>query len=352
MPTAPEAPAARLGWVDVAKGLAILGVVVYHAALFLSPLGLAVGWQADATRVLSLSAALPLFFFTSGLFGRWLLTAPAGELLRRRVLPLLYLYVAWSLVRFGVFQLVPWVLPTSDPSDWREPVLMFARPNGGLWFLYALVLYSAAAWAGRRLPPWAPLTASALVSVLFTGGVLTTGDTGWDKTGSNVFWFFAALHLRAVVLERAAGLTGRVTAACTTAVVVVGAALVADLLPAGRLVTVALAPLAVVAGVGLSAVLAGSRAGRSLRLLGERTLAVYLVHYLPIAVLCGLASRSPSLVAALAPATVVLPLALAVAATAFSLLTWRLLRGTPGVFAPPGRHRPGRVVEAPKAPAA
>ncbi|WP_432520443.1 acyltransferase family protein [Kineococcus sp. SYSU DK006] len=352
-PVAVRAAATRLDWVDVAKGLAILGVVAYHAGLFLTPLGLVDGWQADATRVVALSASLPLFFFASGLFAQRLLTDSFGELFRRRLWPLLHLYVLWSTVRFAVFQFVPWVLPTSDPSDWREPALMLVLPNGGLWFLYALVLYSIAAWASRRSSPAVLLTVAAVVSVLFTSGVLSTGNTGWDKTGANVFWFFAALHLRERVLERVARLDARAAFVSTAAFVVVAGALVADLLPLGRLVAVGLAPLAVVAGVSLSTTLAGTRTGRPLRHLGERTLAVYLVHYLPIAVACGVLSTSASLVAAVSPATPALPLVLTVAATALSLLAWRLLGGVPGVFSVPGgRPRRERVEQAVRAPAA
>ncbi len=91
------------------------GVVAYHAALFLEPLDLAPGWQAEATRVLAISICLPAFFLASVLFGGRLLTDSWSALFRRRIVLLLHLYVAWSLVRFVVFQVVPWVLPSSDP---------------------------------------------------------------------------------------------------------------------------------------------------------------------------------------------------------------------------------------------
>jgi uncharacterized membrane protein YcfT len=64
---APTATTRRIGWVDAAKGLAILLVALYHAQQFLrfagvgSPL-----WRAFDGLLQTLR--MPLFFTTAGLF--------------------------------------------------------------------------------------------------------------------------------------------------------------------------------------------------------------------------------------------------------------------------------------------
>ncbi|MGX9348907.1 acyltransferase family protein, partial [Microbacterium sp. KNMS] len=55
----------RVKWVDTARGIAIIAVVVFHATLVLAPLGAGSAWA----RYINLldTFRMPLFFFASGL---------------------------------------------------------------------------------------------------------------------------------------------------------------------------------------------------------------------------------------------------------------------------------------------
>ena len=129
----------RIVWVDQAKGLAILLVVLYHAVFFMNASGW--GWPL-LTRANGALATfrMPLFFFASGLFFFGNLAKPASTVVTRRVLPMVWLYVVWSVVFAITFSVVPWV---RDPE--RVPLMelpwIFARPSTELWFLYALAIY-------------------------------------------------------------------------------------------------------------------------------------------------------------------------------------------------------------------
>src|SRR5690606_5935605 len=95
---------ARETWVDVAKGGAIVLVVLFHAALFLDDVGLAWLWPRAGTALDTFR--MPLFFSTAGLFAAKTLALDLRTVLRRRVARLVWVYVLWSLVWTLAFQVL------------------------------------------------------------------------------------------------------------------------------------------------------------------------------------------------------------------------------------------------------
>ncbi|GGR48621.1 putative membrane protein YcfT [Nocardioides luteus] len=266
----------REGWIDSARGLAIILVVVFHAVINLDLVGLAGPWSRLAYTLDTFR--MPLFFFLSGLLAPSLLARPWAAVLRRRCLNLLYLYVLWSML-LGVFRAL---LPHSPPGGLAAIARVLVEPDVYLWFLYTLCLFTFVGRLTRRLPAWLVVGVALVCSAVFASGIASTGDVPWDKTFR--YWFFFVLASRAapavrsvVPRMRAVHVVGPVVAY----VVVLGFFLyVSD----DRIIFVRplLGLIAVAAGCGLGVLLSRLPALGFVRHLGTRTLPIYVVHAFPI----------------------------------------------------------------------
>ncbi|RRQ12299.1 hypothetical protein CXF47_09210 [Corynebacterium bovis] len=178
----------RVVWADVAKGMSIIGVCLMHVVTGY-PDGMATTWGFFSS-VLD-PVRMPLFFLVSGFFSHRVLERSLGELWHRRLWFLLVPYVVFTpwharqvLHGFGAESVTPWELVRAVVTG--EP---------GLWFLHALILYTLAAWALRRFPPWAAVAVSVLP--LFVAAA--TGAVMHPAVRQLVVYapaFFLGLHLR------------------------------------------------------------------------------------------------------------------------------------------------------------
>jgi uncharacterized membrane protein YcfT len=317
----PRTTAARLDWVDAAKGLSILLVVAHHVVWYLQRSG-----QVPAPVVMAneafASLRMPLFFLASGLFVAGPLAAPWRTVLHKRVVFFLYLYAIWTIIRFTFFAtLVP---PEVDPDDSANPVALawsLLLPGPSMWFLYALAVFAVVAKLMRPIPVWLQLGATALLSALVGAGILEFGDSRWTYMSRFLFFFLLGCHARHLV-ERLALVTSLLRVV-VMAVVCVAAAATAVVLGLRSIPGVALALqcLAVGFGVLFSAWVSRYRIGRPLVVLGRQTLPIYLTHMLWLAlIMIGLRQLElPPVAAYLVPIVLVLVL------TTLSLLTHRVL---------------------------
>lgn len=286
--------AARETWVDVAKGIAIILVVLFHAIIFPIEVGLGRLWGTFAALLDTFR--MPLFFFTAGLFAAKAISLPFGQLFRTRVARLLWLFVLWSTIWFVVFLFAP---PLGDGGIGSTPLefaLLLIWPNVSTWFVYGLALFFMASWLMRGLPVWLQLAIGVVIAQLFDTDLIDSPNGAHDKMGMYFVYFLLATH----VGPRVRGLAPRVRwwhALIATAVY--GVAIVitarAELLQV-PFVRMAVALLAIVAGCSVAIALSRWRAFGWLRELGSRTLQVYLVHFYPILAICLLiAPVAPSL---------------------------------------------------------
>jgi uncharacterized membrane protein YcfT len=331
----PRTTAARLDWVDAAKGLSILLVVAHHTVWYLQRSGQAPAAVIAANEALA-SLRMPLFFLASGLFVAGPLAASWRVVLHKRVALFLYLYVIWTIIRFTFFAtLVP---PVVDPDDSANPVALawaLLLPGPSMWFLYALAVFAVVAKLMRPLPVWLQLGATAVLSALVGAGLLEFGDTRWTYISRFLFFFLLGCYARHLV-ERVARSTSllRVVVAMVVCVVSAGAAVALGLrsIPG---VALALQCLAVTFGVLFAAWISRYRPGRPLVEVGRQTLPIYLTHMLWLAVIMiGLRHVDLPTVAAYALPVVMVPVL-----TALSLLTHRVLvaAGAGWLFGLPSR---------------
>ncbi len=322
------APAPRIQWVDAAKGVAITLVVLYHSTLFLDDVGLASRWTA--LNPLLDTFRMPLFFFLAGVFAAKTLRRPFAAMFRRRAWPLLWTYALWCVVYVAATQVIPWSWTDRTRPAWSDLWSSLWVPNSSLWFLYALFLYSITGWLMVRLPVWAQLVPTAVLSALVGSDVLTTHNTAGDKIAVYYFFFLLAVHYGDRISRPAPvsrfWVLAPVFAASSAAII----ALDLESIPGLRLVVSVLAVrVGVLLGQRLVAV---GKLGTWASRLGHRTLPVYVLHYYPIFLAAALLSSAPSAAHAAAAA---LPPTLAAVAIAFALVVHRVLAGVPWLWTAP-----------------
>lgn len=281
----------RTAWVDVAKGISIILVALHHVVVE----AVSRGWSPEVAHEVSSSLGtlrMPLFFLASGLFATRTLAGPWGRLLERRVAFFAWLYVLWVAVRYLWFGLLVHGL---DAEAWASPWTVVSQlwlPASGMWFLYALALFSLIGRVTRVVPPVLRIGAAAVLSALVGSGVVPVDSYAWRSMALNlVFFLLGADASRAI--RRRADAWGR--PAAVGLALGAGAGFVALTLalrdhdvaavPGARLAT---SLVALVAGVALAVALAGTRAGRAPQWLGTRTLEVYLIHGLLLGVVAKL----------------------------------------------------------------
>ncbi|WP_104199002.1 acyltransferase family protein [Cryobacterium sp. Y29] len=324
--------APREAWIDVAKGIAITLVVLYHSIMYLDEVGLA-GALAPLNPLFD-TFRMPLFFFMSGILAASAIRLPYWQLFRKRISLLLYLYVAWVTLQTLFLLALPPISPSGAPNaTWANLITLFVRPGSNLWFIYALPLFFTLAWLMRRWAPAVQVALATVIAVLFGSGVLHTGSP-WDKMGKYVVFFIAAIYLGPLVRRRVPHVRWwHVALLCLgyVALVVITTKLTLTKVP---FVLLVLSAFAVVVGITVAVVLARIPAFDFVRSLGSRTLPIYLVHTFPMTALAAIlvafdVPPDPVVVATL------LPLLLCAGSIAVALvLHWRF-HTVPGIFTVP-----------------
>jgi fucose 4-O-acetylase-like acetyltransferase len=253
-------------------------VIAYHATLYLQ--------SADVDAVLGRAKAafelfpMPVFFLIAGMFATRHAQYSFRGLWTRRLLPLLYLYVVWSAIRAAFYAVVPGLngelgeLPATDPLTL---LLILVWPSSSYWFLYALLIFTLFRWLIAGAPVWLQVSGSAVVSTLFTAGVVDAGNIGWNRVGALFFFFVLgavfARQIRDVVPRARLIHLGLATVAfgAVAGLIVLGLRWVPLVVLVGQLAAVAV-------GILTCARLARLRVFAIFATLGVRSLKVYLLH--------------------------------------------------------------------------
>lgn len=288
-------PGSRIAWLDLARAVSIVLVVVYHVGVGANDVLLggpdrpAARWWLEVNQAL-VPLRMPLFFAVSGVLAARALHRPWSQVLRPRLSDLLWPYLLWSML----FALTGW--PRYAPGDMGgfildelTGLLMIASPY---WFIAALPIFFVVTRLARSRPRL--LVAVALLAYAaapFLQQALREADASADlaygifQLTDNALWFVLGYVARDLIL--------RIGARPRPAL---GLALAAGFSVLALIVLRAELPTAALRGLELGASVSGliacaallplltrwqrlSRAGAHL---GSRTLVIYLVHPLVI----------------------------------------------------------------------
>ena len=164
-PTASHSPK-RLGrvvWLDIARGGTILLVVSWHAFLAASVLGdvgnIVKNFNQDARPI-----RMPLFFFCSGMLAAELLMKQWSAVIKKRVLPVVWLILVWTLVQ-AIMNLKIHVYTWQYWDKFPDFFPFFWIPMGVLWFMYATLYLMIFARLIRSLPIFYQVFATVILTL-------------------------------------------------------------------------------------------------------------------------------------------------------------------------------------------
>ncbi|WP_439544205.1 acyltransferase family protein [Hyphomicrobium sp.] len=179
----------RLAWVDVAKGLCILLVVLMHATLGVEK---AVGSETGLHAFIEWARPfrMPDFFLISGLFLAARIDRPWRSYLDTKVVHFAYFYVLWLTIQFAM-KAPGMVQENGAAATLADYLTSFVVPFGTLWFIYLLAVYFVVAKLLRPLPKWLVIAGAAALHV-FTPH---TGIFIVDEFASRFVFFYAGYAL-------------------------------------------------------------------------------------------------------------------------------------------------------------
>jgi uncharacterized membrane protein YcfT len=179
----------RIDWVDYAKGLCIILVVMMHTTLGVEKAAGELSWLhgfIDWAKPFR----MPDFFLISGLFLAARIDKPWRTYADSKILHFIYFYVLWMSIQmltkaYGIYQ------DTGLASVATGYLMGFVQPFGTLWFIYMLAIFFAITKAIRSVPP-------LVVFVLAAALEIAPIDTGWvivDEFAARYVYFFAGYWL-------------------------------------------------------------------------------------------------------------------------------------------------------------
>ncbi len=278
--------AERIAWVDTAKGVCIVLVVMMHATL---GVGEAFGGEGFLHGVVAFAKPfrMPDFFLISGLFLARVIDRDWRSYADKRIVHFAYFYLLWlviqSAARYGG-------VSGGTPGGFMTHLAWsLVEPYSTLWFVYMLAVFSVVSKVLRRVSPLVLLAGAAALEI----APIHTGWTLIDQFCERYVYFVAgwllAPHIfrlaAAALAARSLAVAGLLAWALVNGAFAVAPSPVAGFATFAELpvVGLALGALGSMAIVAFSALIAGTLAGRSLAYAGERSIAVYLAFFLPMA---------------------------------------------------------------------
>ncbi len=164
-----EENAARVDWVDTAKGLCIIFVVMVHAVLGVENAAGQQGWMHNVVSW-ARPFRMPDFFMISGLFLSLTIDRPWRRYLDRKVVHFVYFYLLWLTIQFA-FKAPGMAMEQGVGAAIGAYFLSFIQPFGTLWFIYLLPIFFVVTRLLKRVPVPFVLAAAAVLETMpiYTG---------------------------------------------------------------------------------------------------------------------------------------------------------------------------------------
>src|SRR5260221_3221608 len=269
----------RIDWVDYAKGICIVMVVMMHSVLGVE---LAAGQTGFMHGLVAFAKPfrMPDFFLISGLFLAVVIDRDWRTYLDRKVVHFAYFYVLWVTIQFG-FKAPSFAAETG----WSHVGLMylesFIEPFGTLWFIYLLPVFFVVTKAVRKMPALLIWGVAALLEMAHIA-------TGWnviDEFCARFVYFYSGYLFAAHLFAWSDRARARPALALESlaAWALVNGGLVAAGYSEWPLVSLALGIAGACAIITIGTLLARAHWLNFLRFCGEHSIVIYLAFFLPMA---------------------------------------------------------------------
>ena len=253
----------RYACIDALRGLAVVGVVLLHASLYLQTN--VAGVIVDAMT----PVRMPLLMTISGMLAARLREQPARA--TRRAISLLWLFLCWTAIDAPLTKVSGlghhsfYTLVTAPPSE--------------LWYLWSVALLTITIPISRRVSPFLLLPFLLMLSMFGTQLMPTLKATAYVSTMNYALFFYTGVYggawLRGLLV---ADLRHWITCVMLTAVVIAIGMLAKSTVGSAvsmRLESIFLVGLLLSSGTWLTRL---PLIGRTLTVLGRKTLPVYIAH--------------------------------------------------------------------------
>ncbi len=271
-----DIPDGRVAWVDYAKGICIIMVVMMHSTL---GVGTAAGGEGFLHYLVAFAKPfrMPDFFLISGLFLSRVIDRDWKTYLDRKVVHFAYFYLLWMTIQFA-FKAPGLAAEHGMAATLQLYALSFIEPFGTLWFIYLLPIFFVVTKLTRGVPPlviW--LIAAALEAA--------TIETGWmviDEFAARFVYFYTGYWLASHVFDLAKGVQEKPAFAFAWLTVwgMLNGLLVFGGYSEWPIVSLMLGLLGAGAIITVAALLAQTRTFDALRYCGEHSIVIYLAFFL------------------------------------------------------------------------
>jgi uncharacterized membrane protein YcfT len=148
--SADHTPSGRNAWIDAAKGLCIILVVMFHSTLGVEK-DLGVTSWMHAVIEWAKPFRMPDFFMISGLFLSARIARPWLQYLDAKVWHFAYFYLLWFHIHFGL-RLKSLIGEVGVNGAIKQYLEAYIDPFGSLWFIYLLAVFCIVAKLVQRVP--------------------------------------------------------------------------------------------------------------------------------------------------------------------------------------------------------
>jgi len=278
----------RIDWVDYAKGICIVMVVMMHSVLGVE----AAAGQTGFMHWLVMFAKpfrMPDFFLISGLFLSVVIDRDWRTYLDRKVVHFAYFYLLWVTIQFG-FKAPSFAAETNWGHVGYLYLESFIEPFGTLWFIYLLPIFFVVTKLTRKAPP----SAIWIVAAALEMSHVATNWTAIDEFCARFVYFYSGYWLAAYVfaLSDRARVRPVLALAGLALWALVNGGFVLSGFSEWPIVSLALGLAGACAIIVMGTLLARAQWLNFLRYCGEHSIVIYLAFFLPMATTRTLLLRS------------------------------------------------------------
>ncbi len=201
-----NARADRVDWVDYAKGICIIFVVMMHSTMGVERLAGEHGWLGTVVDF-ARPFRMPDFFLIAGLFLSRVIDRPPAVFYDRRVVHFFYFYVLWLTIQFAVK--APGLVGENgvEGTVLAYVAALFYEPFGTLWFIWILPIFALVVRYTRKVPPVIVFAVAAALEISHLDfGVTPENELGWyaiNEFGARFVYFFTGYWAAPLVFHLA-----------------------------------------------------------------------------------------------------------------------------------------------------